>query len=78
MSVAEVITATHSGVRNERRGCAATLTLDRGGALNALTPGMIASLDASYRSLARDPNLYVVIQKSADPKAFARTAMCGR
>ena len=70
MSVAEVITATHSGVRNERRGCAATLTLDRGGALNALTPGMIASLDASYRSLARDPNLYVVILKSADPKAF--------
>jgi enoyl-CoA hydratase len=58
-------------VRVERQGAAAVVTLDRGGALNALTPAMLATLDQGYRSFARDSNLYVVILKSADPKAFS-------
>jgi len=32
---------------------------------------MLAALDAAYRSFARDPNLYIVILKSSDPKAFS-------
>ncbi len=72
----------HSGVRAERRGAAAILTLDRGSALNALTPAMVATLDAAYRSSARDPGLYVVILKSIDPKAFCAggdvRALCAR
>ena len=71
MAHGEVIPATHSAVGEARRGAAAILTLDRRGALNALTPAMIATLDQSYRRLARDPNLYVVILKSADAKAFS-------
>ena len=59
-----------SGVRVAREGSAAILTLDRGRALNALTPDMIATLDASYRAFTRDATLYVVVIKSADPKAF--------
>ena len=61
----------NTGVRMERRGAAAILTLDRGGALNALTPPMLAALADAYPRLARDPALYVVILKSADPKAFS-------
>lgn len=58
------------GISDVRRGAAAIVTLDRGGALNALTPPMIARLDGCYRKFARDAGLYVVILKSADPKAF--------
>ena len=58
------------GVSDMRNGAAATVTLDRGGALNALTPPMVARLDALYRRFARDVSLYVVVLKSADPKAF--------
>ena len=59
-----------SAIAFERRGAAAFLTLDRGKARNALTPDMVADLTAHYQHLARDPNLYVVILKSSDPKAF--------
>jgi len=58
------------GVSDVRKGAAAIVTLDRGGALNALTPTMVARLDGCYRKFARDAALYVVILKSADPKAF--------
>lgn len=69
MAEAEVIPATN-GVRDVRSGASAVVTLDRGGALNALTPAMVARLDGCYRRFARDANLYVVILKSADAKAF--------
>ena len=71
MADGNVMTAMHNGVREERRGAAMVLTLDRGGALNALTPAMIAALDQGYRRAARDPGVYVAILKSADPKAFS-------
>ena len=69
MAEAAVIPATN-GVSDVRLGAAAVVTLDRGGALNALTPAMVARLDGCYRRFARDANLYVVILKSADAKAF--------
>lgn len=69
MAAAEAI-PTLDGVSDMRRGALAVLTLDRGGALNALTPAMIARLDACYRSFARDVGLYIVVIKSADRKAF--------
>ena len=61
----------NNGIGLECRGASAVLTLDRGGALNALTPPMLAALADAYPRLARDPSLYVVILKSADPKAFS-------
>ncbi len=69
MAELAVIPATN-GVSDDRFGAAAVVTLDRGGALNALTPAMVARMDGCYRRFARDANLYVVIVKSADPKAF--------
>lgn len=58
------------GVSDVRKGAAALVTLDRGGALNALTSAMVARLDGCFRKYARDAGLYVVVLKSADPKAF--------
>lgn len=60
-----------NGIRQHRRGAAAVLTLDRGRSLNALTPQMLAQLDQCYRAIARDAGLYVVVLKSADPRAFS-------
>ncbi len=71
MAVIDLAGKMANGVVCERRGAAAILTLDRGGALNALTPAMLAQLDEAYRRFARDPALYAVILKSADPKAFS-------
>ena len=62
---------TLGAVRIERRGAACLITLDRGGALNALTPPMLTVLADTYPKLARDPNLYIVILKSAGAKAFS-------
>lgn len=60
----------NAGVRQERCGAAAVITIDRGSALNALNAAMVAALAAAYPAIARDPGLYVVVLKSADPKAF--------
>ena len=60
-----------SGIREERRGACHVFTIDRGGALNAITADMIATLSASYPKLARDSNLYAVVLRSADPRAFS-------
>ena len=62
---------TADQVRVERRGAAVVITIARGGALNALTPAMLGVLASTYPALARDPNIYIVILKSADPKAFS-------
>ena len=69
MAETAVIPATN-GVSDIRQGAAAVVILDRGSALNALTPAMVARLDGCYRRIARDANVYAVILKSADPKAF--------
>ena len=60
----------HTAIRDQRVGASAVLTVDRGGALNALTPAMISRLAQIYPQLARDTDLYVVIVKSADSRAF--------
>jgi enoyl-CoA hydratase len=71
MAETQVITATHTvGVRHERVGASAVVTLDRGRALNALTPEMVADLAARFARFGRDTDLYVVVVKSADAKAF--------
>jgi len=62
---------TSDGIRIERRGAAALVTLDRGRAMNALTPQMLAALDGAYRTFARDNDLYIMVLKSADAKAFS-------
>jgi enoyl-CoA hydratase len=59
------------GIVQKRHGACHVFTLDRSATYNALDAGMIATLAASYKVLARDPNLYVVILKSAHPKAFS-------
>lgn len=64
------------GVSDVRNGAVVVVTLDRGSALNALTPAMVARLDACYRRFARDAGLYAVILKSADPKAFCAGGRC--
>ena len=63
--------AVTPSIREERCGACHVFTIDRGGALNALDAGMIATLAASYPKLARDANLYAVLIMSADPKAFS-------
>jgi enoyl-CoA hydratase len=59
------------GVDVVMRGASAVLTINRGGALNALTAPMLKVIADSYVKLARDANLYVVVLTSADPKAFS-------
>lgn len=53
-----------------RIGAAATIVLNRTRALNALTAAMRASISAEIPRLARDASLYVVLIRSASPKAF--------
>ncbi len=53
------------------RGASCVITLDRGGALNALDAPMLATIKDAYARVARDPNIYVVVLKSADLKAFS-------
>jgi enoyl-CoA hydratase len=66
-----------SGVRKppggavcRRTGAAAVLTLDRPDALNALTTVMRATIATELGRAARDSNMYAVVLKSADPRAF--------
>lgn len=54
-----------------RKGAAATIVLNRTRALNALTAAMRASIAAEIPTLARDASLYVVLIRSANPKAFS-------
>lgn len=61
----------YTGIREQRNGACHVVTIDRGGALNATTVAMIDAIALAYPKLARDPNLYSVILKSADPKAFS-------
>lgn len=54
-----------------RQGALARIELNRIKALNALTTAMRAEIAAQIPLLARDPNLYVVVLRSASPKAFS-------
>jgi enoyl-CoA hydratase len=53
------------------RGASCVITIDRGGALNALDAPMLATMADAYARVARDANIYVVVLNSADPKAFS-------
>jgi len=55
----------------ERSGAAATIALDRPRALNAVNWAMRETIADTYRRLARDPDLYVVIIKSLVDRAFS-------
>lgn len=54
-----------------RRGAAARVELTRVKALNALTTEMRRQIAESIPAFARDANLYVVVLRSASPKAFS-------
>jgi enoyl-CoA hydratase len=55
-------------VREEGR--AGFLTLNRPGAMNALTPGMIATLEASYIKWASAAKVYGIVLEAAPGRAF--------
>jgi enoyl-CoA hydratase len=65
------VTPGTAAIKIATRGASCVITMDRGGALNALDAPMLATLADAYARLARDANIYVVVLKSADPKAFS-------
>lgn len=66
-----IVVDTSRAIREERRGACHVVTIDRGGALNAIDATMVTTLATSYPRLARDAGLYAVVLKSADPRAFS-------
>ena len=58
-------------LRMERKGAAVVITLDRPGALNALSQGMQAELAETFSRLGSDPMVYAVVLKSAVSGAFS-------
>jgi enoyl-CoA hydratase len=54
----------------EKRGVLGLLTLNRPQALNALTPDMVAAMDASLAEWAADPKIRAVAVQGAGPRAF--------
>lgn len=58
-------------IRIVTRGAAATVTLDRPRALNAITVGMRAQLVDALPGFARDPMIYCVVMRSEHPRAFS-------
>lgn len=58
-------------LRVERKGAAVIVTLDRPGALNALSQGMQAELATTLSRLGADPMIYAVVLKSAVAEAFS-------
>lgn len=60
-------------VRREDRGSVACLALNRPDAMNALSTGMLAELDAHIRSVAADPEIRVVVV-TATGRAFCAGA----
>lgn len=54
-----------------RSGAAAVVVLNRPRSLNALTVAMRETLAAAIPGLARDAGLYVILIRSASPKAFS-------
>jgi enoyl-CoA hydratase len=70
-TIANAQTPGNPPVHVALRGASCVITLDRGGALNALNAPMLALLADAYAGVSRDANVYVVVLKSADPKAFS-------
>ena len=62
--------STSSQIRCETGGAIATVTLDRAGKLNALTPDMIEDLAQIASRLDADPEIRCVILTAAGEKAF--------
>ena len=60
----------HGGLRIERDRAAVHFILDRPRALNALNDHMKDELAEAIPNLARDPDIYVAILRSASPRAF--------
>ncbi len=57
-------------VISERRGAVHSLTLNRPSALNAFDDEMRQIIADAIPAIARNPDIYVVVLKSASPKAF--------
>lgn len=62
---------TEPGVRSERQGAAVTITLDRPAKLNALDSGMKAAIASEIPRIARDPQVYAVLLRSAPGRMFS-------
>ena len=58
-------------VEISRHGAVAALTLNRPQALNAFDDEMRQIFAAEIPKIARNPDVYVVVLKSASPKAFS-------
>jgi enoyl-CoA hydratase len=65
------LTEPSGGVSLAVDGALAVMDIDRGVALNAMTVPMLAALAEGYRRIARDPNIYIVLLRSLDAKAFS-------
>ncbi|MGD9537911.1 MAG: enoyl-CoA hydratase/isomerase family protein [Alphaproteobacteria bacterium] len=59
----------------ERVGQVGSVTLNRPKALNALTPGMVAALDAALIAWAKDPAVRAVVVRGA-PREDGKTPFC--
>lgn len=62
------------GVRFERRGAVAIITLDRPDYGNAFTPGMSKVLSAIWDEVANNPDIRVAVITGAGPKHFCTGA----
>lgn len=60
----------NSEIRFEKSGCAGVITLDRPKALNALNDAMRAGFEPNLRAWAVDPDIYGVIIRSGNDRAF--------
>lgn len=58
-------------IRAERQGATGVVTIDRPSALNALTDGMRQRITEFALALARDPQVYGLVLKSASERVFS-------
>ena len=63
-----------TGLRVELEGAIATITLDRPEKLNAVTPEMLAGLEAALASIEADEAIRVVVLTGAGDRAFSAGA----
>lgn len=66
-----VNTSQHDGVHVGRTGATGVFTLDRPRARNAVSQAMIAAMQAEIPKLARDPNIYGLVIRSAVDGIFS-------
>lgn len=70
-STADAGAAAPAEIGFETRGAAAVITLDRPRALNAITTAMRSAMAEAFQRYARDPVIYCVVLRSANPRAFS-------